>query len=256
MMTLNKIIKRYYEQGNVCVCGERGAGKDMLTANVVSRRKLPYASNVEYKRKGKVIQPKHYPLDFSKIDCGGNTYKDFMDGNIKPYTYPYPLGVDVYISDVGVYMPSQFCSELNRDYKAIPTFMALSRQLGRCNVHINVQNLNRAWDKLREQSRTYITCLKCRVLPFGKKTQLVIQKIRISEKYESCLNNVPKLRLPLSCYLGKDKMMAKLYKLNYQIQHGKIDEYTLIYINKSDYDTNVFRSMLAKAKGGVVLCQK
>lgn len=242
---MKKIVK-LFEQGNVCVCGERGAGKDMLFSNVVARRRLEYISNCEYPRK-KGLQPEFHRLDFSKIDCGGNTYADFMSGNVKPYKYPYPLGVDVYISDVGVYMPSQFCNELNRQYKEIPTFMALSRQLGECNVHINVQNLNRAWDKLREQSRTYITCLKCRVIPIGKR-QLVIQRVRLYESYQSCIANVPVLKLPLWARFGKDKLMAKLYKLNYQISHGKINERTLVYWNKSDYNTHIFREMMG---GGI-----
>lgn len=244
-MTINK-IKKLFEQGNVCVVGERGAGKDMLFANVVCRRKLDYISNTEYKRK-KGLEMIHYPLEFEKINCGGNTYKNFMEGNILPYEYPYPLGVDVYIADVGVYMPSQYCNELNRDYKQIPIFMALSRQIAQCNVHINVQNLNRAWDKLREQSRTYITCLKCKVFKIGKK-ELVIQRIRIYEKYESCVNNVPTLKLPFSATIGKDALMGRLYKLNYRISHGKIEEKTLIYFNESDYDTHVFREMLKPKK--------
>lgn len=240
---MKKIVKMF-DEGNVCVCGERGAGKDMLFANVIARRKLDYISNCEYAR-SKGLPLKWYYLDWSKIDCGGNTYKDFMSGSVKPYSYPYPLGVDVYITDVGVYMPSQFCSELNRDYKNVPTFMALSRQLGECNVHINVQNLNRAWDKLREQSRRYITCLKCRVIPIGKK-QLVIQKVRIYERSEACVNNVPMLKLPLQMRLGADRKLVYLYKLNYAVQHGDIKERTLIYWNKSSYNTHVFREMMSK----------
>lgn len=245
-MNINQIIKRYFDQGNVCVVGERGRGKDMLFGNVISRRRLGYISNVEYKRKWG-LQPEHYPLDFEKLNCGENTYKEFMSGNINQYVYPYPKGVDVYISDVGVYMPSQFCNELNKEYKFIPTFMALSRQLGLCNVHLNVQNLNRAWDKLREQSRTYITCLKCKVIPIGK-NQLVIQKIRIHENYNSCLANVPPLRLPWYMKFGRDRVMAQLYKLNYKIQHGQIDEHILVYINRSDYNTNIFEEILKNGK--------
>ena len=42
-----------FRDGNVCVTGLRGRGKDMLVANVVLRRKaqrkpLPYVSNVDY----------------------------------------------------------------------------------------------------------------------------------------------------------------------------------------------------------------
>lgn len=236
-------VVRMYERGNVCVCGERGAGKDMLQSNVVVRRKKEYISNIEYPKKRGLPIP-YIPLDFNKLDCGGNTYKEFMNGNVKPYVYPYKLGVDVYISDVGVYMPSQFCNELNKEYKPIPTFMALSRQLGECNVHINVQNLNRAWDKLREQSRTYITCLRCRVVKLPFNVQLVKQRIRVYEKYQSCLENVPPLRLPIWAYLSGDKMLAYMYKLNYKIQHGEIKERTLWYVNKSSYNTHIFREML------------
>lgn len=243
-MRINKIIK-FFEEGNVCVCGERGAGKDMLFANVIARRNLEYISNAEYAKKNGLPITWH-PLDFSMIDCGGNSYRDFMSGNIKPYKYPYPLGVDVYITDVGVYMPSQYCNELNKYYKEIPTFMALSRHLGECNVHLNVQNLNRAWDKLREQSRRYITCLKCKVIRLPFKRQLVFQKVRLYQKSQSCVDNVPALKLPFYLFFGRDKVQAKLYKLNYRISHGEIKESTLIYFNRSNYDTHVFRDMLEK----------
>lgn len=241
-MFIRQIVK-LFEQGNVCVCGERGAGKDMLFANVIARRKLDYISNAEYKRK-RGLQMKYYPLDFDKLDCGGNTYKNFMSGNILPYKYPYPMGVDVYITDVGVYMPSQFCSELNREYKYIPTFMALSRHVGRCNVHTTCQNFSRQWDKLREMSRRYITCLNCRVFKFPFNHQFVVQRIRIYESADSCQKNVPPLRLPWFILFLSDRMIARVYKLNYQIQHGKIKQATLFFWNKSDYDTHVFQKML------------
>jgi hypothetical protein len=244
-MNIKKIIKKF-ENGNVCVVGERGAGKDMLFANVIARRGLPYISNSRYAKKyGQDLN--HHKLNFEKLNCGMNTFDDFIQDNIKYYEYPYDLGVDVYITDVGIYFPSQYCNELNKKYKQVPTFMALSRHLGECNVHINVQNLNRAWDKLREQSRTYITCLKCKVIEiFGH--QIVIQRVRICEKYQSCVDNVPPLRLPLSMRIGKNKAIAMLYKLNYEISHGIIEEGTMIYINKSNYDTHVFREMLKKGE--------
>lgn len=258
-MNINS-IKKDFEKGNCCVVGEKGSGKDMLIANIVARRKLPYISNVDYIRNGLPIV--RYPLDFDKLDCH-NTHKDFVSGEVNHYEFPYPIGTDAYISDVGVYFPSQFCNELNKDYPFMPVYMALSRHLAEANVHINVQNLNRAWDKLREQSRTYFTCLKCKVIPFFGK-QLVLQKIRKYEKYDSCANNIPSLKLPWYVYLSKDKMLVRLYKLNYQIQHGKIEEKTIIYFNESKYNTHHFRDLLKnatkiaveqiKAKGGRKVC--
>lgn len=243
-----KQIIKMFKDGNVCVCGERGKGKDMLTANVIARRKKNYISNCDYPRKSKRKPIKRTPLDFKVLSMAGNTYKNLLENTVKPFIYPWERGIDIYISDVGVYLPSQFCNELNRDYKGIPQFMALDRQIADCNCHINVQNLNRAWDKLREQSRRYITCLKCKVIKLPLNQQLIIQKVRIYEKYQSCVDNVPPLKLPLYMYMGKLNIMARLYKINYKIQHGAIKERTLIYFNKSDYDTNIFRKIFEKGE--------
>lgn len=240
-MNLRNIAK-LFNLGDCCVVGEKGSGKDMLVANVIARRKLPYVSNVKYDRKGVPLD--YYEFDYSKLDVSGNTYKDFINDTLKPYEYPYPVGADVYISDVGVYFPAQYCNELNKEYKNLAVLLALSRHLG-FRVHTNCQNLGRIYDKIREHARRYIMCLKCRVIPLGKKNQLVIQKIRVYEKYQSCADNIPKLHLPFTAYISGDITMCRLYKLNYEIQHGKINEYTLIYFNRSNYDTHIFKQKLS-----------
>lgn len=233
-MKIRKIIK-LFKYGNVCVVGMRGRGKDLLFSNVIARRKIPYVSNVEYSG------AEYIPFELEKINCGNNTYKNFLSGKIYPYTFPYKDGTDVYISDVGIYFPSQYCNELNRDYKQIPVFMALSRHLGKANVHINVQALNRAWDKLREQSDTYILCKWCKVL-FGK---IVIQKVIIYDKYESCLTRQPPFRVSLPLTANKQmKLQAQLEKERYECQHGKIKSGILLYINKSKYDNRIFKKIL------------
>lgn len=231
---MRSIIK-LFEDGNVCVTGLRGRGKDMLFANVVARRKKPYISNINYKC-GCIF----HPLNLSSLDPRNN-YTNFITGRVRSYLFPYDDGTDVYISDVGVYFPSQYCGELNRDYKSLPVYMALSRQLSANNVHINVQNLNRAWDKLREQSDSYIYCRWCKVL-FGL---FVIQKVTIYEKYESCLARMeePKLSVPLCNRVARTN--AKMYLDQFRNAHGRIKSRVLFYINRSDYDTRHFRALLA-----------
>lgn len=174
---MRKIIK-LFNQGNVSVCGLRGTGKDMLFANVAVRRGLPYVSNTDY-------GGQYIPFDPSVLDCR-NTYRDFINGTLSPYVYPYADGTDFYIADGGIYFPSQYQGDLCKAYGYLSTFMALSRHLGDCNVHYNVQNLNRMWDKIREQSDIYIRCCWCKVI-FG----IVFQKVIIYEKYESAVNRVP-----------------------------------------------------------------
>ena len=235
-MGLKKII-RMFDKGNVCVTGLRGDGKDMLMANVVARRKKPYVSNVDYGGKRFDFVP-------SKLDCGGNIYKNFIEGDVKHYEFPYPDHTDVYVSDAGVYFPAQYCSELNRSYGYIATFMALSRHLGQSNMHVNAQNLNRVYDKIREQSDMYIRCRCCFVF-FGN---VVIQKITTYDKYQSCVDRVPAfwLRRPL---LNANRLQLwQIQKQNYEISHGCIKNHWLIYVNKSNYDTRRFKEMLKNGK--------
>lgn len=229
---MKKIIK-LFRSGNVCVFGLRGRGKDLLMSNVVIRRDLPYVCNTNY-------GGRHFPLIMNEFDCGKNTYDNFILGSVNHYEYPYADGVDIYISDAGVYFPSQYCNELNRKYGYFSTFMALSRHLGECNVHFNVQNLNRVWDKIREQSDIYICCNWSRML-FGK---FVIQKVTVYEKYESAVSRVPPYRPP-KVRLNQDrKMNLALAKQNYRIAHGDIRSRVIFYKNRSTYDTRIFKKML------------
>lgn len=235
-MLFRSVIKKF-EDGNVCVTGLRGRGKDMLMANVVVRRRKPYVSNVEYYPENHI---EYNPKDY---DIGGNTYRNFIEGTLKRYVYPHQDGTDLYISDVGVYFPSQYCNELNRDYKSVPTFSALSRHLGACNVHINVQNLNRAWDKLREMSDTYIACNGCFVL-FG----IVFQRITVYDMYDSCIRRIKPYQYKAPLLASKEmRQLDDMERMRYEQNYGKVRSHILIYRNKSSYDTRVFKTMLENA---------
>lgn len=228
-----KQIVKLFESGNVIVLGLRGTGKDLLMSNVVMRRRKPYVCNIDY---GGVRFPFN-PLDY---DCGRNTYANFIEGNIVPYTYPHPDETDIYISDAGVYFPSQYCNELNRKYGFFATFMALSRHLGDCNVHFNAQNINRVWDKIREQSDQYIMCNWSKVF-FGR---WVVQSVTIYELYDSAVKRIPPFRLPRPL-LNKDRQFQwEMAKSNYDIAHGSIRRRLLLYRHRSSYNTRQFKEIL------------
>jgi hypothetical protein len=230
-MGLNSIIK-LYKQGNVSVSGNCGSGKDLLQANVIVRRKKPYVSNINY-------GGEWYPLDFDKLDCG-SSYEDFINGTTKEYTYPYPLGADVYISDCGIYLPSQYCNELNKKYSRLPTFFAIRRHVGRCNVHTNSQHLGRVWDKLREQSDTYIVCRSAKVI-FG----IVFQTITIYDRFASAEMRIKPCRVSSPLLGLKDaRLQADIARDNFANTHGTVKNRLLIYRNKSNYDTHHFYKLL------------
>ena len=232
-----KTIIKLFEDGNVCVTGLRGRGKDMLMANVAVRRKLPYVCNCDY-------GGERYVLDLDALACGKNTYRDFLSGNLKYYQFPYPDGTDVYITDCGVYFPSQYCNELNKQYPYMATFPALSRQVGLSNQHINCQNINRIWLQLREQSDQFILCRRCWVI-FG----LVVQLVRIYDQYESCAHKVRPfpVRVPLFA-TASTRYSVKLQRATYEANHGMIKDGILIYRNKSNYDTRIFKRMLENGR--------
>lgn len=234
-MNLKKIIK-LFKDGNVCVTGLRGSGKDVLFGNVIyhlfTKKHLPYVSNLDY-------GGYYIPLTLSDLDINNN-YNNFIDNKVNDYKYPYNLGSDIFLSDAGVYLPSQYCSQLNKQYEGVIGFQALSRQIGLCNFHINVQNLNRVWDKVREQSDIYIRCLKCKII--GK---IVVQKVIIYDKYESCLNRVKPCRIHVPIFGNKvAKMNARLYIDNFINTHGSIKTKLLIYKNHSKHDTLYFGHLL------------
>lgn len=223
-----------FKSGSVCVTGLRGTGKDVLFGNVIARRKKPYVSNLDYGGDREV-------LNLSLLDMGGNSYRNFIANSFSPFHYPFKKGADIYISDVGAYLPSQYCNELNKAYPYLPTYVALSRQISRNNIHFNVQNLNRAWDKFREQSDIYIRCRWCKVI-FGK---LVVMGITTYDKAESCQARVKPCRLSAPLFCSKEKQLQlDIYKDNFSNVHGEVKDYVLIFWNKSQHDTYDFEKKL------------
>lgn len=234
-MRFRKIIK-LFESGNVSVFGLRGRGKDLLMSNVVVRRKLPYSSNVDY---GGAF----FPFSISDLDCGKNTYNEFISGDLFHYKFPFPDGTDIYLSDAGVYFPSQYCNELNKQYKYVPVFQALSRHVGDCNFHFNVQNLNRVWDKIREQSDIYICCNRCFYFH-----GLVLQKVTIYDRYDSAVMKIKPFRCPLPLFARQEvRVNRDLMKSQFEASHGLVESHWLLYVNRSDYDTRRFKSLLEDA---------
>ena len=130
-------------------------------------------------------------------------------------------------------------ADIGTDHAYLPIYLALSRQISRNNVHLNVQNLMRAWDKLREQCDTYITCNWCLYL-FG----LVFQVVTVYDKYQSCVDRVKPCKVRVPLFNAQAKMQARTYRDNFSNVHGDVRRYLLVYRNKSKYDTHHFNKLL------------
>lgn len=235
-MRFKKIIKLFKDH-SVTVTGMKGTGKDLLFGNVIARRKVSYISNLDYGYKYNL-------LDFDRCDCGGNTYDNFINGDLNYYSWDYPVGADIYLSDAGVYFPAQYCNELNKKYPYLSTFLALSRQLcGGTKMHSNCQNLNRVYDKIREHSDVYLRCRKC-IYIFG----IVIQFITYYDKFQSCLDRVQPCRVSTPWLNPVARTQALTYKDNFFNQHGTVKNHILIYFNRSKHDSWLFKKLLERGK--------
>ena len=217
-----KLLKRF-DKGNVIVFGNKGKGKDLVFQKVIKWRKKDYFSNLDY---GKGFRP----ISLSEIDVN-NDFNNFIKEKInQTEKRPDMEGVDIYISDSGIYLPSQFDTTLHKTYKGLPIYYALSRQLYANNVHTNVQNLEREWKALREMGDTYIWCRNT-IKIFG----YLVTECYIYEKYETALNRT----LPLATNIfDKDDNLSKK---QFDATNGSIEKILIFNRIKSlDYDTRAF----------------
>lgn len=251
LITLRRFIKKTFKKGNVIVTGLRGTGKDTLFAAVTDRRKELYISNMDYQNRGVFM-----PLNLSSWDVKNN-YHNFIRGTYVQYEYPYPEGADHYLSDAQLYFPSNEFTKLQKEYPEMVNMQALSRHLFNGNIHCNTQNLERLWDKIREQSDMYIRCEACAYIPrliFRKRPKWVIQIVTLYDKAESCQNRVQPFRplpMPLTNKNGSRALIRaqnEALKRDFEERNGLVKRYVMIYKNRSKYNTRYFKSLL---KGGL-----
>lgn len=146
---VNKNTLWNFQHCNVLVAGKKGSGKDLLFQWVINKRHKPYYANISYGGKCKKI-----PL--KAVSCYPNDYDHIVNDKIEKTKHLFKEKSDIYISDIGIYLPSYMDSKLYSKFPSMPIFYALSRHLYNNNVHCNTQNIERGWKALREQADFYI----------------------------------------------------------------------------------------------------
>lgn len=90
-------------------------------------------------------------------------------------------------------------------------------------------------------SDTYIRCKWCKVF-FGK---VVIQKVIEYDQYDACVKRVEPLKLRTRSFNSREgKTLIDIEKTRHAQLWGLVKPHILIYWNKSNYDTRVFREIL------------
>jgi hypothetical protein len=220
-------IKKCFESNNVIVFGKKGKGKDMLFHKMILMRGKKYGGNIDY------------GYDFidtpiNSISVSPNTYNEMLNGNVVKIKKKFLEKVDYYISDGGIFLPSQYDTTLDKLYPSLPITYATSRHLGLFNIHINVQYLGRIWKKLREQADTYFQARGVTLLPFG----ILLCKVRYYEKYESAERGIN----PLSARMLNSFSRAEVDK--YDAENGLIlDMYYFVNLKNVYYNTRHFATV-------------
>ena len=223
-----KNLVKYFELGNVIVFGKKRKGKDLLFNKVINARKRIYYANMPYNRNG------YNHLEMRELNIN-TSYTDFIEGDIKKCDSPLKYdNTDYYITDAGIYLPSQYDTILSKQYKTLPIIYALSSQVFKCNIHINTQALNRVWLKLREQADTYIKVKKT-IKIFG----FFITLYTIYDKYSSAEKELAPLK---GRFLNS---FSQAEKDKYECENGFIKNAFIIQRKKHIYyDTHYFRTYL------------
>lgn len=220
-----------FKHCNVLVAGKKGTGKDLLFQYVINKRKEVHYGNINYGENTREIKLKY-------VSCEPNDYNAIVNDDIKPQEHSIKEGADIYISDIGVFLPSYMDSKLYQKFPSMPIFYALSRHLYANNVHCNTQNIERGWKALREQADFYCICKRTYKLPF-----FLITKVYTYDNYESAKKNIKPLKARL---LNKySKAEVDIYNAtNGDIRVGHIIQRK----SKIKYDTRAFEKILLKGE--------
>lgn len=223
------ILKGLFQEGNVIVFGKKRKGKDLLFQIVINARKRPYLANNTY-------GGKYTHTEIKELSVAPNTYQNFIDGKITKINKTHDDNIDVYISDAGIHLPSQYDSILHKLYPSFPIYYALSGQLYNQNIHMNTQALDRPWKAIREQADTYI-----KVHRKSKIGPLFIVYYTTYDKYTSA-----KLEMqPMGNRIFNKYSKAEQDK--FKAENGNIvNRYSFLWQWKIKYDTRHFAKKIFK----------
>ncbi len=225
----NKRILSYFKDDSVCVFGKKGKGKDILFQYVIRKQKVRPYSNTQYGDYNDLISIKDLQIN--------NTFANAINEEWRKCdNYKIREGADIFISDCGVYLPSQYYSTLDKLYPDLPLFMAVSRHLSDSNVHINTQNIGRVWDKVREQCGYFIQAKGTTVIG-----RLFITRLVVYDRADVAERGV----LPFKPNRKRRKAEIEAQRLDFVADYGFVKAFRLFQILPRDhYDSRFFRKKI------------
>lgn len=224
-----KALIQCFENENVIVFGLKGSGKDLCFNKVINARDTNCYANIPY---NKDLCVKKSIEDFS---VSPNTFIDVLNDDVQIIKKINKENCDMYVSDGGIHLPSQYSNLLCKKYPGLPTYYALNRHLTNSNFHINTQYLGRIWDKLREHAGYYIKACHT-VNLFG----FLITQFIVYNKYDSAMAQLE----PYDATGLITHSESRANKEDFKAKHGDINKYYIIqHKSKVYYDSRYFHKV-------------
>jgi hypothetical protein len=227
-----KFIMRSFESNNTGIFGRKRKGKDVLTQYVIYKRRKPYYANISY---GYDLIKQ---IDIAELKLGDNDYVNFINGTINKIERSFYEKCDIYVSDAGNYLPSQYFKELNQKYKGLSLFLSLQGHTYASNTHFNWNGeYSRLYDKAREQIDDLYRALGRIIIPFFG----IFAKYRYFERPQSAELNLK----PYKTNSLIDSKQNKALRDQYYATNGVIkDLWIYVPFRVMKYDTRAFEKKI------------
>lgn len=231
-MNLSFLSKKF-DKSNMIVFGKKGSGKDLFFQTIIKYRKKKYYSNIPYG------YDRLESVAVGDLSVSPNTFEQSIDNKFEKIPVRFEEKVDFFISDGGIYLPSQYDSLIDKKYPSLFIFYVLIRHLYNSNVHINYNgSITRLYKKLREQADGYVK-MRGVIRIFGF--------FFLLGTYYDLFESAEKSLLPLSsrAFNGFSKAEVDLYRA----QNGFIKDFFVVIRKKSiKYDTRYFKDRILLPK--------
>jgi hypothetical protein len=232
-------VKKVFQRNNTIVFGKKGTGKDMMFQVVINARKKLHYSNITY-------NSNTLPIKLNDITLFPNSYENLINDNIEKVVPHLYENFDIYLSDGGTYLPSQYDYMLHKKYTSLPLLYALQRHLYNSNFHVNVQSLSRLWKPLRELADGYIKMEHTTFIGF-----IYILTFTYYDRYESAEQSL--LPMPKKLLSSTNNAMASQYVAT----NGIIKPMFIIgFKSRIKYDTRHFKNVFFKDPNKDVIADK
>lgn len=150
-----RCLLRKISKDSLIIFGKKGKGKTLLFSEMTRMSKKGYLSTTDFRHKGQML------INYGDVNVSPNNWENVLNDDIKPIVQKDWEGKPIFLDDAGVYLPNFADGMLKKRYDSMPIAYAVWRHLYNAPIHINSQDVSRAWKMVREQADGFVKVRGC-----------------------------------------------------------------------------------------------